>query len=120
MSNLSMLSLWQRTKDTRQLGWIVYLLGLTLLTSVATAQPMLVTEHDWTFSVRAGRYGVCQWNIAPGDLNRHTTIYCGGALLTLRMRARDLTALVFVPVATVGAFVLGKRSRKKNPDDQAV
>jgi hypothetical protein len=98
---------------------IPYLVGLSLLiVSNTMAQPVLVTEHDWTFRVGTGRYGVCQWNLAPDDLNRHTTIYCGGPVLTLKIRAGNLAAMVLVPLAVVGIFTLS-RCLKKNTNDHA-
>jgi hypothetical protein len=93
---------------------ISYLFALTLLlTSIATAQPMLVTEHDWTFRLGTARYGVCQWNIAPGDLNRHTTVYCGTPVLTLKIRAGSLAALVLIPLVMVGTLVVARRGYKR-------
>jgi hypothetical protein len=80
---------------------------------------MLVAEHDWTVRIGTGRFGMCQWNMVPGDLNRYTTLYCGGPFLTLKMRAGNLTALIFVLIATAGAFALWKRCRKEHADDHA-
>ena len=81
------------------------------------AQPVLVTEHDWTFQIGAARYGVCQWNVAPGDLNRRTTVYCGRPVLTLKMRAGSLAALVLVPLPVLAIFTLARRSHKKEAND---
>ena len=97
---------------------IPYLVALSLLSaSIAMAQPMLVTEHDWTFHIGTARYGVCQRNIAPGDLNRHTTVYCGRPVLKLKMKAGSLAALVLVPLSALGIFTLARRSHKEDTND---
>src|SRR4051794_16015374 len=65
----------------------IVLLSVWMWVFTASAQPMLVTEHDWTFQIGNWRYGVFQLNIAPGNAARRTTVYCGGSLFAVSMRA---------------------------------
>jgi hypothetical protein len=90
---------------------ILLMLMLSLAPMIVTAQPITVIEHDWTVRVGAGRYGLRQCNMAPGDLNRWTTVYVGGPLFNLRLRAGQLIALILVPVIGLGAFAVKKRDR---------
>jgi hypothetical protein len=94
------------------------LLGVWLCAGSARAQPLMVTEHDWTFQAGNSRYGIFQSNIIPGGLNRRTTVYCGSALFTVSMRAEVLLALVVVPVATLGTVVLITRRRRPGDNDK--
>jgi len=80
-----------------------------LRTFAVTAQPMVVTEHDWTFRAGNGRCGIVQSNIAPGSSDRLTTVYCGGPLFTVSMRAEVLLVLVLVPLGALCAVLLMAR-----------
>ena len=84
----------------------IVLLSVGLWTVTANAQPIMVTEHDWTLSVGNGRYGVFQSNISPGYLQRRTTVYCRGPLFTVSMRAEVLLGLILVPLGTLGTMLL--------------
>jgi hypothetical protein len=90
---------------TRLFGILIVLM---LLASAAKAQPLIVTEHDWTLRVGGGRYGLCQ-EFVGGDTKhgeRYTTIWFGTHLVWVRMRAGWLIALVVVPLGAMGAFML--------------
>jgi hypothetical protein len=93
---------------------VLSILALALLLApLATAQPMLLTEHDWTIHIGTARYGICQWKVPPGGLTGRTTVYCGGELLTLQIRAWKLAALVFAPLSAVVIFGRAGRWRNK-------
>ena len=85
------------------------LLIVCLSAATASAQPLLVAEHDWTFSIGNARYGILQSNIAPGYMQRRTTVYCAVPLFTVSVRAEVLITLVLVPVAAFGTLLLMKR-----------
>ena len=89
----------------------ILLLSVLLWPFTVRAQPLLVTEHNWTFQAGNGRYGLLQSNIAPGNLNRRTTVYCGGPLLTVSLRAEVLLALVLVPLGLLCAVLMHSPQR---------
>ena len=85
-------------------------LSAMALAFTAGAQPLLVTERDWTFHVGAQQYGLRQWRIAPGDLPRRTTVYLGRPLFSVSMRAEALSGIMVVPLGLALALGLKQRS----------
>jgi hypothetical protein len=81
-----------------------------LLTTTANAQPLFVTEHDWTVQIGSSRWGLLQTNMAPGDW-RKTTVYFGVPLFTVRARAEVLLALVVGALGVLGVMPLVIRQR---------
>jgi hypothetical protein len=71
-------------------------------------------EHDWTFVAGDQRYGMQQIVQVPGDL-RTTTIYLGSRMLTTRLRATWIAALLVGSVvsgASLATFLGMLRARR--------
>ena len=78
----------------------------------AMAQPIQVIEHDWTFSIAGERCGIEQTTIAPGKATHWTTVYCGGPVFSIPIRAEMLLGLVILLcAATCGALLRTRASR---------
>ena len=90
---------------------LAVLLVLMLLASAAKAQPgpLFISEHDWTFLVGGGCYGLYQeWSYGDPKYGggRHTIIYFGRHSVWVNIRAGWIVALVVVPLGAMGAFML--------------
>jgi hypothetical protein len=93
---------------------------MMLLASAARAQPgpLFISEHDWTFRVGGGCYGLYQeWSYGDPKYGggRHTIIYFSRHEFVANMRAGWLIALVVVPLGATGAFLLvGRGGTRRN------
>jgi hypothetical protein len=92
----------------------VLLVSVFLPLVAANAQPMLVTEHDWTFAGGNGRWGIFQTNIAPGYMQRRTTVCLGSPFFTVTVRAEVLLTLVVVPLGAFGFMLLRMGTGKRD------
>src|ERR1700751_2829285 len=83
-----------------------YLLAVFFLwPSCAGAQPLFRGEHNWTFDIGAGHYGLAQGGRTPGE-GRYTTIWFGRCCVDTRFREIVVIAFFFYPPANALAEIL--------------
>ena len=83
---------------------VLIALLLTLLTAAAQGG-WIFTEHDWTVRVGSGCFGLRQERDMYSS-RRWTTLYCGGARTSTKMRVPVLVGRGLLPVAVIGGLVL--------------
>ena len=92
----------------------IAVLVVCLSAAIANAQPLFVTEHDWTVQIGKSRWGLLQTNIAPGDW-RKTTVYFGVSSFVVRARARTVVGFVVATVGVLGVVAWMARGERKTP-----
>ncbi len=86
-------------------------LMVLLLESTVWAQPgpIYFVEHDWTFRVAGGRFGLYQDKLLGDEkygAGRHTTLYFGGTSFRTSTRSFQRTTLTTLPLGAVAACAL--------------
>ena len=92
------------------------LLTIVLLAPRAVAQNGegvgIVRVHDWTVQIGSARYGVSELRLPGNQESSLTTVYIGGPLFSLRVAAVWTIAVVLLPLASTGVFMLTLRDKK--------
>ena len=92
----------------RKIGHLILLILLLSAPGALAQGAQLIVEHDWSFQIAGGRYGLVQWHWE----GRYTNVFVGRRLFSVKMRAVPLLALLFVPVAAAGVFMSRFRDTK--------
>ena len=87
------------------------ILMVLLLQPTVWAQPgpIYFVEHDWTFRVGGGRFGLYQDKLLGDEkygAGRHTTLYFGGGSFRTKTRTFQGTTFTVLPLGAITVCIL--------------
>jgi hypothetical protein len=104
---------------SRHFVLLLLLLLEPLLASAQPSGPYFITEHNWTFQIGTGRYGLTEWRYAyssdPSGKRSRTTLVFGTPRFVMETRfARAIEVLLVLGVATMLVLIRKKGGLEPN------